>query len=198
MLLPGFIKWQGCHHPPAIHWYRPHCQGFRIVQTTLSGLHCSLAQSVVRKEPITPDMLEAMVRACGANPTLSDVRFLDVCLLGFAAFLRYEELTNLKCSDVLFFADHMEIKIHSNNTDQLRQGDRVYVACSAKVTCPVAMLKRYTDMSGLSSSSGILFHTLAKGGKQLRPFAQLSHTHIRELLLDRLESLGFRFWSLQP
>ncbi|XP_065889002.1 integrase/recombinase xerD homolog [Dysidea avara] len=135
-----------------------------LVLTTLSGLRRSLAQPVVRKEPITPDMLEAMVRACGANPTLADVRFLAVCLLGFAAFLRYEELSNLKCSDVLFFADHMEIKIRSSKTDQLRQGDRVYVACSSKVTCPVTMLKRYMDMGGLSSSSGILFRPLAKGG----------------------------------
>ena len=68
MLLPGFIKWQGCRHLPAIRWY-------------------------------------------------------------------------IECVYV-----------------------RVYVACSTKVTCPVTMLKRYMDMGGLSSSSGILFRPLAKGG----------------------------------
>ena len=47
------------------------------------------------------------------------------------------------------------------------------------------------DMGGLSNSSGILFRSLEKGGEQLHPFGQLSHTRIRELLLDRLESLGF-------
>ena len=75
---------------------------------------------------------------------------------------------------------------------------RVYVACSAKVTCPVAMLKRYMDMGGLSNSSGILFRLLAKGDEQLRPSGQLSHTRIQELLLDRLESLGLSKSDFQP
>jgi len=80
-------------------------------------------------------MLEAMVIACGANPSLSDVRFLAACLLGFAAFLRYDELSSLKCSDILFFGDHMEVKIRSSKTDQLHQGDHEYVAaCSTKIT----------------------------------------------------------------
>jgi len=162
-----------------------------LVQTTLSGLRRVLAQPVVKKEPITPDMLEAMVRACGAKPSLSDVRFLAACLLGFAAFLRYEELSSLKCSDVLFFTEHMEIKIRLSKTDQLRQGDHVLVARSTKITCPVAMLECYMGMGGLSSSSGILFRPLAKGGEQLRSTGQLSHTRMRELLLDRLGSLGY-------
>jgi len=55
-----------------------------LVQTTLSGLRRLLAQPVVKKEPLTPDMLEAMVRACGPHPSLADVRFLAACLLGFA------------------------------------------------------------------------------------------------------------------
>jgi len=56
-----------------------------------------------QKQPVTPDMLEAMVIACGANPRVSDVHFLAACLMGFAAFLRYDELSSLKCSDILLF-----------------------------------------------------------------------------------------------
>ena len=60
------------------------------------------------------------------------------------------------------------------------------MACSAKVTCPVAMLKQYMDMGGLSNSSGILFRPLAKGGEQLRPSGQLSRTRIRELFFGQV------------
>ena len=63
-------------------------------------------------------------------------------LLGFAAFLRYEEIAKLNCNDVEFFTNHVEIKIRSSKNDQLRQGDRVLVARSGKPTCPVAMLER--------------------------------------------------------
>ena len=111
-----------------------------LVHTTLSGLRCLLAQPVVKKEPLTPDMLETMVRACGAHPSLADVQFLAACSLGFAAFLRYEEIAKLNCNDVAFFTNHVEIKIRKN--DRLCQGDRVLVARSCKPTCPVAMLER--------------------------------------------------------
>ena len=65
------------------------------------------------------------------------------------------------------------------------------VARSGKLTCPVAMLERYMAMGGLSSSSGILFLPLSRGGEQLRPTRKLSHTRLRELLLHRLESLDY-------
>ena len=36
-----------------------------------------------------------------------------------------------------------------------------------------------------------MFQPLTRGGEQLRPTRKLSHTRLRELLLDRLESLGY-------
>jgi len=84
-------------------------------------------------------------------------------LLGFAAFLRYEEIAKLNCNDVAFFTNHVEIKIRSSKNDRLRQGDCVLVARSGKLTCPVAILERYMAMGGLSSSSGILFRPLSRG-----------------------------------
>ena len=47
-------------------------------------------------------------------------------------------------------------------------------------------------MGGLSPlSEDILFRPLTKEGKGLRPTGHLSYTRMRELLIDRLESLGY-------
>ena len=58
-----------------------------VVIEVVGGLRRSLAKPAVKKEPITGGVLEHMVLACGANPSLADVRFLAACLLAFAAFL---------------------------------------------------------------------------------------------------------------
>ena len=57
-----------------------------------------LAQPKVRKEPVTAEMLKAMVDAAGPEPSLSEVRLLAVCLLAFAGFLRCEKLLKLVCA----------------------------------------------------------------------------------------------------
>jgi len=48
------------------------------------------------------------------------------------------------------------------------------------------------SMGALSQSSeGFLFRPLTRGGKELRPSGYLSYTRMQELLLERLESLGY-------
>ena len=66
-----------------------------IVTATLKSLQCSLAKPVSRKEPITPDMLRAIVESMSQSPSLSEVRLTLVALVAFAAFLRYDELAKL-------------------------------------------------------------------------------------------------------
>ena len=57
-----------------------------LVLTTLEGLQCKLAISKNSKEPITVEILKAMVEAVGLSPSLTDVRFLAVCLVHLQGF----------------------------------------------------------------------------------------------------------------
>ena len=55
--------------------------GSPLVKTTLEGLRRILTKPKVRKEPVTADMLKAMVEAAGPAPSLTEVRLLAVCLV---------------------------------------------------------------------------------------------------------------------
>ena len=46
------------------------------------------------------------------------MRTLTVFLVGYAGFLRFDELSNLKESDVQILEEHMELFIESSKTDQ--------------------------------------------------------------------------------
>ena len=66
-----------------------------FVKAALEGLQRTLAKAVVKKEPVTTEMLEAIVLDAKSSGSLSDLRLATACLLGFAGFLRFDELINL-------------------------------------------------------------------------------------------------------
>ena len=92
--------------------------GSTLVKSTLEGLRRMLAKPKVRKEPVTADMLKAMVEAAGSAPSLTEFRLLAVCLVAFAGFMQCDELIRLRCEDITFNAEGMIINIVSCKTDQ--------------------------------------------------------------------------------
>ena len=95
-------------------------------------------------------MLEAIVKDADRSGTLLDLRLATACLLGFSGFLRFSELINLRPCDFTVSDDMMKIKILHSKTDQRRQGDEILVARTTNSTCPMAILERYMEMTGMS------------------------------------------------
>jgi len=54
---------------------------------TLEGLQCTLAKQVVKKEPVTVDILKAVIQDARSSGQLSNLRLATVCLIAFAGFL---------------------------------------------------------------------------------------------------------------
>ena len=165
-----------------------------FVQATVDGLKRKLAKPKVKKEPVTVEMLAALVNSLGQPPSLSDVRLAASCLLAFAGFLRFDELARLRCCDIKFGEASMTVHITASKTDQYRQGDSIMVARTGTSTCPVAMMEKYYATASLShSSSWPLFRgiTRTKSGERLRSTGSLSYTRMRKLFLAKLRELGF-------
>ena len=159
-----------------------------IVQATLAGLRCMLARPKSRKEPVTADMLKDMVEAAGM-----DVRLLAMCLVAFAGFLRCDELIKLRYSDIVFNTESMVIMIVGSKTNQYREGSSLIVARTGTVTCPVGMMERYFAMGGLECTSHEhVFRAISKTklGEKLRKGGGLSYSRARELLLEKIKSMG--------
>ena len=165
-----------------------------FVRIVLDGLQRNLARPKVLKEPVTPDMLSGLVTSLGEAPSLTDVHLVAACLLAFSEFLRYDEIAKLRCCDVTFTPQSMSIHIVSSRTDQFRQRDRVLVARTGSLTCPVAMLERYYSLAAIPKQSKLhLFRGIVVtwNGQRLRSHGSLSYTRVRELFLNKLAELGF-------
>ena len=68
------------------------CKNYLVVSVH-EGVHRKIGHVIVKKDPITPDILQKIVLLYGNEDcNLKDLRVACMCLLGYAGFLRFSEL----------------------------------------------------------------------------------------------------------
>lgn len=152
---------------------------------------------MTKEEPITSDILQKIVERFGTEvySSLPDIRISCMCLLSYAAFLRFSEIVNLKRSDIVFYENHLSLFISKSKTDKYKTGSNVIVSRTDNVTCLYNMLKLYLKIADIASDSDcFIFRAVTfckKSGKyKLRDSGTLSYSSARELLLEALENVG--------
>lgn len=82
-----------------------------------------------------------------------------------------------------------------NKTDFYREGNFVFISASRSKYCPVGVLQRYVDLSGIDLSSPLpLFRPFgfhrSSSSYTLRS-GKISYTTCRDILRDTLSQLGY-------
>ena len=80
-----------------------------------------------------------MEKSFGEPQFLAEMRVGSICLLVYAAFLRIGEIRALRCCNITFRVDSMEVYIAQTKTDHLRE------------TCPVKMLRKYVILGEIDT-----------------------------------------------
>ncbi len=125
-----------------------------IVLAVLEAARRLLSVPIKKKEPVTPEiMLSLFIKFGGVSATLSDLRLLTLCTLGYAGFLRFSELIGLRRCDFEFETSFMRMFIEHSKTDIYRDGAWVVIAATHKPTCPVTLSKRYFALAKFTSNS---------------------------------------------
>ena len=102
-----------------------------LFRNVVAGSKRILAHQTQNKELIMPEILQALVEKFNVEgASLDDVCTLTICILGYSAFLHFDELSKIKEGDTSTFSAHMEIFLESSKTDQCRGGSRIVVAQS--------------------------------------------------------------------
>ena len=103
----------------------------RLVKSTLAGAQRLLVHQTTKKEPFTVSQLEQLVASkADSIASLYNIRSVVICLLAFAAFLRFDEFAKLVRSDVKIENDMLKLFIQSSKTDQYRHGGFSPSCCS--------------------------------------------------------------------
>ena len=151
-----------------------------------------------KKEPVSIKMMNEIVAKFGKiDASLADLRLVTMCLIAFAGFLRYQEVANLRCSDIVIRRSFMKMFVEQSKTDIHRTGAWVYVARTNNSTCPVSAMIRYMDLAKCSVLSdmflfrGITRHKVVKSRRLRSKNTPLAYTTARSLMLNALTSLGY-------
>ena len=98
----------------------------------------------------------------------------------FAGFFRSEEVTSIRRNHITFHDDYMTIKVEKSKTDQLRQGDEVFIAQSLGSACPVSILRDYLSRLKIDPHSDeLIFRQLVKT-KSFYKDKPISYTTFRD------------------
>ncbi|XP_072040161.1 integrase/recombinase xerD homolog [Amphiura filiformis] len=166
-----------------------------IVKNAAEGLKRKLASPTVKKEPITAEILVKVYDYYCADLSIKNlltIRTVTMCLIAYAGFLRFDELSEIKREHVTFELSHMSILIPSSKTDIYRQGKSVIIARLTSRVCPVRMLQKYLELAQVQDSCSFIFRSLSatKMGCKLRKDNRLmSDTRVREVILDALKPI---------
>lgn len=96
---------------------------------------------VIKKEVVTTKDLVLLCDIYADSSSLLEVRDMCMILLSFAGFLRYGELSSLRCSDVKFLDGYVNI-----SSIKAKQGNEILISASVTSACPVKMLQRYISL----------------------------------------------------
>ena len=117
-------------------------------------------------------------------------------ILVFMGFLRFDEVSKIRCSDLHIASTHLKIFLESSKTDCSPNGRWVHIAANESPTCPVKTIKNYIRLAELDlDKDGIMFIfravTSTKNGEKLRSQNKpLSYTRVRELILKAVKLIG--------
>ena len=160
----------------------------KLVVNIFKAAKRRLARPVIKKEPITSELLSKMFQTLYSPGNIKNQRTICACLLAFSAFLRSEELLKLKRSDILINSVYMSVFIESSKTDKYRDGAWILISRTGTFLCPVLNVERYLQWAGILCDSDVFLFshlTATKNGYVLRKDGKhLSYSNLRTLFLE--------------
>jgi integrase len=89
----------------------------KLISVFLEGGKRTLSKPIIKKDPITPDILNKIIDMYGKDHSnLKSVRLCAMLLLGYAGFLRYSEIANLKMENIKFFPSYIVVTLSYRNS----------------------------------------------------------------------------------
>ena len=143
------------------------------------------------KDPISTDLLKLFFEKLIGTNNLKDLRFLNLCFLGFAGFFRIEELLLTQIKNVKILDTHVEIFLEKSKCDQHRDGEIVYISKIDSKYCPVNLLLYFLNACNIDIDKDLEFFLIprlfaTKKGHKVSKNSGISYTRARGIFVKKL------------
>lgn len=165
-----------------------------FVKNILESAKRTAKKPCQKKDPVTSDLIIELCDSFSQSEDLCTVRSLCMITTAFSGFLRYDELSNIRCTDISFEDNHVKLFIPKSKTDQYRHGCEILLSQGHTSACPVKMLKRYMSLANLDArSNSFLFKAVNKShsvSKLISKDKKLSYTRTKECIVSLFKSVN--------
>ena len=152
------------------------------------------ARPVQRKDPVDSRLLQSLCEMYKNSTDLLVLRNLTMILIEFSGFLRYDELSALKCVDITVETEYLKIFIHRSKTDQLREGSEILISKGITCACPYSMFLRFVSAAKIDlSSEHFIFKPIFRSSgiaKFIHKNKKLSYTAARQNIVTLLKKVA--------
>ena len=179
----------------AMSWFHSkHClpspSNHPLVIQILASSKRSKSRPVIRKVPVLPSHIYTLFsKFFSPSMALDDLQTLTMISIGFAGFLRFNDLAQLKHDHIKFFPSSCSLFLEKRKNDQYRSGNTVWLASSGKITCPVSILRSFISRSG-STPGSPLFRKISHGHSISFRSSPITYSRARENFLEIFTRAG--------
>jgi len=165
-----------------------------IVKQLLEASKRVCSKPVHKKDVLSSEMIQTLCLMYKDSTDVIDVRDLAMIILGYAGFMRMNEISELRCNDVQFKSDHFVINVRHSKTDIYRNGSEIIIAKGTTTACPYGILTKYMSLANLSNESNEYLFKPAFRSKAvsslIKKDKKLSYTRARECIVKKLKLVG--------
>ena len=148
------------------------------------------AKPPARKRPFSREQVAAMVRELALDSDCFKLRTAVMIAVGFAGFMRWDDLQRIRVGNIAFHSKHMEIQLEKRKNDQMRQGTSVFISKQGQEIGAYALCQRLIQTAGLESEDLLLSNLVKKKERWTRKKGSLNYTRARELLQEAVGKAG--------
>ena len=160
-----------------------------VVRQVVEAARRILAKPKSRKEPLTVAQVQNILRRLEGG-TLADLQVAAMVALGFYGFLRWDDLSRITPSSLVFSPTHVSIFLEKRKNDQFRAGSHILIARSDEATCPVKIVEKFLEKGDHDVMLPIWRRIQStKNGKKLRA-ELMSYSRANELFKNELKKEG--------
>jgi integrase len=122
--------------------------------------------------------------------SLADLQVAAIIALGFFGFLRWDDLSRITPSSLVFSSTHVTIFLEKRKNDQFRAGSQILIARSDAGPCPVAVVEKFLERGNHEVTLPLWRKVQStRNGQKLRR-SLMSYSRANELFKKELKKEG--------
>ena len=163
-----------------------------MVEQIAAAAKRRLACTPRRKEPLNKKQVATIVGQLAGSDDCLKLRTAVMFVIGFAGFMRWDDLARIRVRDIAFRRDYMEVRLDKRKNDQLREGSLVLISTQPGELGAVALTQRLIEETNLQADDHLLSNLVkAKSGWKTKK-GSLQYSRARELFLEAVAGAGLQ------